>query len=843
MISEQKIGFDKVRSQVRSKCLSKYAVARVDGEQYCTDRQEIMHRLQLTDEMRLICMFEDTFPSEGYTDSRELLLPLTSESTAISLPTLVILRTTLDTVRKVVTFFDRSKDGIYPNLKEMSRPVAYFPEVSRRIDSIIDRYGNVRDNASETLAGIRRLIKEKEKAVSKVTAAILKKAQSDGYVEEDVGVAMRDGKALIPVAAANKHRIAGIVYDQSASGKTVFIEPIEIVEMNNRLYELHQDEQAEIARILAQFTEFLRPYLPELLQAAEFLGEIDFIRAKALVALDMIAGMPVISEDGELWLRKARHPILEKALAREGKKIVPLNLHLDRNKRILVISGPNAGGKSVCLKTVGLLQYMFQWGMLIPTSEVSEFVIFADIFIDIGDDQSIENDLSTYSSHLQNLKEIVVRSGKKSLVLIDEFGSGTEPAAGGAIAEAVLAQIEENGAYGVITTHYTNLKLYAENSKGCANGAMLFDVENIQPLFQLEQGLPGNSFAFELARKIGFPEFIVKNAQEKAGNDFVDMERQLRKIARNRKALDEKLTKVRSADKTLEGLTDRYQKELAEIKALKKSILDEAHAEAKEIVKEANKQVERTVREIRESQAEKEKTKAARAGLKEYAQKLEEENTSKKDDAIEKKMEQIAARKERERKRKEARARRQGIQAATEAEKQAKAAEEEAKRPLQIGDKVKVIGSDLIGEVTKLTARKVSVSIGSITSTMARERVQRISAMEYKTAMKSNAAGAGHRTYSSDVYQNDSVNQRRLNFTPSIDVRGERVNDAIDKVLHFMDDALMVGVGQVTILHGKGNGILREEIRKYLRTIGGVESFGDAPLDQGGAGITVVKLL
>ena len=843
MISEQKIGFDKVRSQVRSQCLSKYAVARVDGEQYCTDRQEIMHRLQLTDEMRLICMFEDTFPSEGYTDSRELLLPLTSESTAISLPTLVILRTTLDTVRKVVTFFDRSKDGIYPNLKEMSRPVAYFPEVSRRIDSIIDRYGNVRDNASETLAGIRRLIKEKEKAVSKVTAAILKKAQSDGYVEEDVGVAMRDGKALIPVAAANKHRIAGIVYDQSASGKTVFIEPIEIVEMNNRLYELHQDEQAEIARILAQFTEFLRPYLPELLQAAEFLGEIDFIRAKALVALDMIAGMPVISEDGELWLRKARHPILEKALAREGKKIVPLNLHLDRNKRILVISGPNAGGKSVCLKTVGLLQYMFQWGMLIPTSEVSEFVIFDDIFIDIGDDQSIENDLSTYSSHLQNLKEIVVRSGKKSLVLIDEFGSGTEPAAGGAIAEAVLAQIEENGAYGVITTHYTNLKLYAENSKGCANGAMLFDVENIQPLFQLEQGLPGNSFAFELARKIGFPEFIVKNAQEKAGNDFVDMERQLRKIARNRKALDEKLTKVRSADKTLEGLTDRYQKELAEIKALKKSILDEAHAEAKEIVKEANKQVERTVREIRESQAEKEKTKAARAGLKEYAQKLEEENTSKKDDAIEKKMEQIAARKERERKRKEARARRQGIQAATEAEKQAKAAEEEAKRPLQIGDKVKVIGSDLIGEVTKLTARKVSVSIGSITSTMARERVQRISAMEYKTAMKSNAAGAGHRTYSSDVYQNDSVNQRRLNFTPSIDVRGERVNDAIDKVLHFMDDALMVGVGQVTILHGKGNGILREEIRKYLRTIGGVESFGDAPLDQGGAGITVVKLL
>ena len=843
MISEQKIGFDKIRAQVRSKCLSHYAAARVDGEQYCADRQEILHRLQLTDEMRLICMFEDTFPSEGFTDSREILLPLTAESTSISLPSLLILRTTLDTVRRVVTFFDRSKDGVYPNLKAMASPVAYFPEVSRRIDAIIDRYGNVRDNASDALAGIRRLIREKEKAVSKVISAILKKAQSEGYVEEDTAVAVRDGKTLIPVAAANKRHIAGIVYDQSSSGKTVFVEPIEVVEINNRLYELHQDEQAEIARILDQFTEFLRPYLPELLQAAEFLGEIDFIRAKALVALDMIAGMPVISEDGGMWLRKARHPILEKALSREGKKIVPLNLHLDRDKRILVISGPNAGGKSVCLKTVGLLQYMFQWGMLVPTSEVSEFVIFDDIFIDIGDDQSLENDLSTYSSHLQNLKDIVLRSGKKSLVLIDEFGSGTEPAAGGAIAEAVLAQIEENGAYGVITTHYTNLKLYADSSRGCANGAMLFDVENIQPLFQLEQGLPGNSFAFELARKIGLPDFIVKNAQEKAGNDFVDMERQLRKIARNRKALDEKLTKVRSADKTLEGLTDRYQKELAEIKALKKSILDEARAEAKEIVREANRQVERTVREIRESQAEKEKTKAARAELADYAARLEEENASKSDRDIEKKMEQIAARKERERKRKEARARKQGIQAASEAEKQAKAKAEEENRPLQVGDKVMVIGSDLIGEVSKLSARKVSVSIGAITSTMVIERVQRISQSEYKAAVKSNAAASGHSSYSAEAYRSDSVNERRLNFTPSIDVRGERVNDAVDKVLHFMDDALMVGVGQVTILHGKGNGILREEIRKYLKTIGGVESFADAPLDQGGAGITVVKLL
>ncbi|NLD22470.1 MAG: endonuclease MutS2 [Bacteroidales bacterium] len=837
MILEQKIGFDKVRASVKSKCLSRYAAERAQEEEFSSEKEVILHRLLLTDEMRLICMFEDSFPSEGFTDSRDFLIPLTTDNSFISLPSLVLLRTTLNTLRMVVGFFNSIKDGVYPKLKEMSAQVEYYPEINRRIDGILDRYGNVKDNASEALASIRRSIKEKEKSVSKVIASILKNAQSDGYVDEDAAVSVRDGKMLIPVAAANKYRIPGIVYDQSASGKTVFVEPLDIVELNNRLYELHQEEQQEIARILAEFSDFLRPYLPELLIASDFLGEIDFIRAKALVALDMIAGMPIISQDGEMSLRKARHPILEKALAKDKKKIVPLTLHLDITKRILVISGPNAGGKSVCLKTVGLLQYMFQWGMLIPTSEISQMLIFDKIFINIGDDQSLENDLSTYSSHLQSLKEIVIQGGKKSLVLIDEFGSGTEPVAGGAIAEAVLEQIEKSGAYCVITTHYTNLKLYADKSTGCTNGAMQFDVDNIQPLFVLEQGLPGNSFAFELAAKVGLPEDIVRSAREKAGNDFVDMERQLRKIARNRKALDEKLTKVRSADKTLEGLTYRYQKELEEIKALKKTILDEARSEAKDILKEANKQIEQTIREIRESQAEKEKTKITRAKLIEYSTSLEADNSSESDRKIEQKMEQIASRKERERKRKEERARKQGLKVEPESKKE----NEEKERPLQVGDKVMVSGSDLIGEITQISGKKVSVAIGSITSIMTLSKVSRISASQFKDTIKKNSAGNIF-SYSGSSYSSDSISERRLNFSPSLDIRGERVNDAVEKVLHFIDDAMMVGVGQVTILHGKGNGVLREEIRKYLKTIGGVENFEDAPLNQGGSGITIVYL-
>mgnify|MGYP003293460161 CR=1 FL=1 len=472
---EQKIGFDRIRKIISDKCSTTYAADRTATEVFSNKASEIRRRLLLTDEMRLIMMFEDSFPSGGFIDCIDFLKPLERTSAAIDILSLRKLKTMLETLRKVTSFFESIKDGVYPNLKRMSSRVLNFPEIQRRIELILDRYGDVKDTASEQLYEIRKSLREKEGAISRRMSAILKRAQEEGIVDSDAGVSIRDGKMLIPVSAANKKRIPGFIYDESATGKTAFIEPAEVVELDNQIKELKFAEQREILRILLEFTDFLRPYIPDLLSAAKYLGEIDFIMAKAQIALDFIAGMPVISEDGQMHLRKARHPLLERTLRKEKKEIVPLTATLTPEKHILLISGPNAGGKSVCLKTVGLLQYMFQWGMLIPTSETSEMLVFDRIMVDIGDDQSIENDLSTYSSFLGNMKDMLAAADDKTLVLIDEFGSGTEPAAGGAIAEAILSEFDKRGTYGVITTHYTNLKLYASPETGVLNGAMMFE--------------------------------------------------------------------------------------------------------------------------------------------------------------------------------------------------------------------------------------------------------------------------------------------------------------------------------------------------------------------------------
>ena len=836
MVLEQKIGFNKVREKIAAKCVTQYAQRKVAAEQISHDPEEILFRLGLTDEMRLICLFEDSFPAGGYLDTKEFLLPLQAENTSIDLPSLRALRTSLDTLRRILAFFRECKDDLYPMLRQISASVSYDPEISRRIDTILDRSGEVRDTASPELAEIRRSLRAKEGQVSRRINAILGSAKSEGLVDADAEVVVRDGRVLIPVAAGSKKKLPGIVYDESASGKTAFVEPIEIIELGNQIRELQFDEQREIARILQLFTEFLRPYLGGLIAASEYIGEIDFIRSKALVALDMIAGMPILSTNGELNLRRARHPLLEASLRREKKEIVPLTLSLSREKHILLISGPNAGGKSVCLKTVGLLQYMFQWGMLIPTSEVSEMLIFDSIFIDIGDDLSLENDLSTYSSHLQNMREILTHATEHSLVLIDEFGSGTEPAAGGAIAEAVLARLDALGAYGVITTHYTNLKLYADKSSGVVNGAMLFDGAAIKPLFQLQQGMPGNSFAFELARKMGLPADVVKDAEERAGSEFVNIERNLRQIARSRRVLDEKLARIKSTDKTLESLTDKYQKELEEVKALKKRMLDEARAEAAEIVTEANKQVERTIREIREAQAERDRTRQARAQLSQFKEALQQENPSENDAAIERKMQKISERKERERVRKERRGEMPG-QARHNGKdsKPAVTGDRLDKSPLQVGDKVRLKDNNMVGEVVQVAAKYISVSVGSIISKIAPGKVERISNQQYKEQTRSTFRPVIH-------YDSESISRRKLEFKPTIDIRGQRLADALDIVMHFIDDATMVGVGQVKILHGKGNGVLREEIRKYLKTVPSVASFRDEAVQQGGAGITVVEM-
>ena len=834
---EQKIGFDRIRQIISDKCSTSYAAERTATETFSTKEAQIRKRLLLTDEMRLIMMFEDGFPSGGFIDCIDFLRPLERSSSAIDLISLRKLRTMLETLRKVTNFFEGIKDGVYPNLKRMSSRVLNFPEVQRRIDSVVDRYGDVKDTASDTLYEIRRSLREKEGAISRRMSAILKKAQEEGIVDSDAGVSVRDGKMLIPVSAANKKKIAGFIYDESATGKTAFIEPAEVVELDNQIKELKFSEQREIVRILFEFTEFLRPYVPDLLTSAKYLGEIDFIMAKAQVALDFIAGMPVISDNGELNLRKARHPLLERALRKERKEIVPLTATLTPQKHILLISGPNAGGKSVCLKTVGLLQYMFQWGMLIPTSEASELPVFDRIMVSIGDDQSIDNDLSTYSSFLADMRTMLSAADSRTLVLIDEFGSGTEPAAGGAIAEAILSEFDKRGVYGVITTHYTNLKLYASADTGVMNGAMMFDVKNIAPRFKLEMGLPGNSFAFELARKMGMPEDIIKDAENRAGEEFVGIERNLRKIARNRKALDEKLERIRHTDKTLESITDKYQKELQQIKQTKKEILDQAKKEAEAIIKGANKQVENTIRTIKESQAEKETTQEARKELQGFMSLLaakKEQEQKDKDDYIERKIKQIDARRERQKQRKAQKADDKAAQEALEQLAEQQRIEAFRSAPLKAGEKVRVKENGMVGEVVKVSAKAVVVAIGHISSKMPLDKVERITSNEFKSAVKETSKA------SSAVKVDSSISERKLNFKTEIDLRGARLNDAIEQVTRYVDDAIMLGISSVRIIHGKGTGVLRDEIQKLLRTMPGVASAKDEHIQFGGSGVTIV---
>lgn len=825
---EQKVGFDKVRALLLRNCMSDAGKALVDEISFLTDFTLVETALAQTQEMRTVCLMENSFPEGGYEDMLPFLKQLETIPTYYpDVQTLRKLQIQQETLRSLVRFFEKTKEGTYPRLKEICAPVILYPAISQRLDSLLDKFGQIRDNASAELAQIRSTKRQKEQAVSRKIQSILHSAQEQGLASEDATVSVRDGRMVIPVAAANKKKIPGLVYDESSSGRTSFIEPLEVMAINNQIRELDFAEQREIIRILIAFADFLRPYIPDLTAQAYFMAHVDFLHAKARMAIQMEAEMPVLSQDGGLFLQRARHPILEDTLKKEGKTIVPLTMRLDTNKRILLISGPNAGGKSVCLKTVGLLQYMLQCGLLVSTSPTSEFCLFDSLFIDIGDEQSIENDLSTYSSHLLNMRHIMENATERSLLLIDEFGSGTEPAAGGAIAEALLEQWELRGCYGVITTHYTNLKLYATASSGVLNGAMQFDVQQIQPLFKLETGVPGNSFAFELARKTGLSQDLIARAQEKAGTGFVEMERQIKSIARNRRRWEEKVAKIRQTDKTLETITDKYQSELAEIQDMRKKMLAQAKAQALQIVDEANKRVENVIKEIRESQAEKEKTRLARESIKEFKETLQEEHSKEEDIKIERKMEQLRRRKEKNEERKQQRAARQGVAAPV------KNTQVEEERPLEVGDKVRTKDGGIVGEILRLGGKKHSVGFGQIITQITPDNLERISANEYRSITRSTPRAAS----AADKFE---LSERKLNFRPVLDVRGQRLDEALDTVSHFIDDALMVGVNEVRILHGTGTGVLRTEIRKFLRTVGGISSFEDEHVERGGAGITVI---
>lgn len=827
---EQKVGFDRVRKMVETYTSTQLAKEKLSGITFMSDIRQVRAMLSQTSEMKSILMLESTFPQDGYVDTTHFLRKVSIDGSYLLQDELGALRSSLIGIGAIIQFFERNSIK-YPFLSKATKKVQQYPQVVSAINQIIDFKNEVRDNASPDLARIRSEIYNKEREAGKRLHSILRKAMQDGIVDEDAQISIRDGKAVIPVLSSNKKKIKGFIQDESATGKTSYIEPMEVVELNNEIRELKYDERHEIVRILMEFTTSIRPYGESLVLSAHFLAAIDLIRAKARVAIDMMAGMPIVSDEKFINIYQARHPLLEKALKKEGKPIVPLDLRLTPEKHILVISGPNAGGKSVCLKTMGLLQYMLQMGMLVPMNENSEMTIFGKIFIDIGDQQSIDNDLSTYSSHLQNMKQIIRNSNPNSLILIDEFGTGTEPALGGAIAEVVLERIEASGSFGVITTHYTNIKYYASNAKGVINGAMAFDVQNIKPLFRLEMGKPGSSFAFEIARKIGLPEDLVKEAESRIGNSQINIERQLRQIARDKNYWENKRENIKLNERRYEQITNEYEQKLTELKEQKAAIIKSAKDDALAIITKANSEIERTIREIKEASAEKSKTKVIRESFEEFKDVV---NNFGSDEDIERKIQQIKERKERKEKRKK-----EADQQKTELKVATK-----IKREIEVGDSVKMQGQAVAGKVMQLDKKRAVVAFGHLTTTVSIDKLELISNEEFRKQQKSssNSLGVLYGTMQQAKPTTFDVNEKRLNFRSDIDLRGARVEEAMAKVQDLVDSAIMLGIKELRILHGKGTGALKEEIRKLLRSNPLVISAVDAHVEFGGSGITLVTL-
>ncbi len=820
---EQKIGFDRLREQVTALCSMQAARDIIAAEQFSTSRPEIELRQDIADEMRTLLMLDPDAPRDEFPDMEAVIAKIGVEGAFLTTEEVAVLRRALTAVGNMVGFVMNRSEEQYPRLRKRSERVCVFPDVVRRINQIVDDEGQIRDGASPQLVMLRRSIREHEGQVSKRLNQVLNNAKRAGIVDAEAMISIRDGRAVIPVSAGNKRKLNGFIHDESATGKTFYIEPVEVVELNNQLKELEYAERREIVRILTEFTEELRPDAEPIASAGVYLAEMDAVRAKARWAIENGAGKPIVSTDDRLVLRHAFHPLLAQTLKREKKELVPLDMQLDKQKHILVISGPNAGGKSVCLKTTGMVQYMFQCGFPVTAGEMSELPIFESICLDIGDEQSMDNDLSTYSSHLMNMKSTLQAASSRTLVLIDEFGSGTEPVIGGAIAEAILERLLERGCYGVITTHYSNIKYYATGTEGIANGAMMFDVQNIRPLFKLEMGKPGSSFAIEIARKIGLPEDIIRSASDKAGSDHINLERQLREIARDRRYWSQKRDRIRMTDRKVEELESSYAEQLSRIKEERKEILQKAKSEAQQLIADANRQIENTIRTIKEAQAEKELTRLARRELDDFKTTVDSAESSFDGEKVEREMERLMRRKAR----REEDKKRRGQQPE---EKPQEAAP--APKPIEVGSKVKIAGQEVPGVVQNIKGRKVQVAFGQILTTVDKDKLVVVSNAEYKKSVK---------PVTPRTVLSVDISSRKLNFRDSVDVRGMRAVEALEVVQDLVDDALMVGVGGVTILHGKGTGALKEEIRRYLRSIPEIATVADEHADRGGAGITVVR--
>ena len=827
---EQKIGFNQIRTLIKSKCLSPLGEERTAEMTFDDDFEEINRRLEQVMEFIRIIQEENDFPDQYFFDVRPSLKRIRIDGMYMDEQELFDLRRSLETIRDIVRFLQKTdEDGVetekspYPELKALAGDIIVFPQLIARINNILDKFGKIKDNASTELLRIRRELSATTGSISRSLNSILRNAQSEGYVDKDVTPTVRDGRLVIPVAPGMKRKIRGIVHDESATGKTVFIEPAEVVEANNRIRELEGEERREIIRILTEFSTVIRPQIPAILQSYEFLAEIDFIRAKAIFSIDIKAGKPVFENKQIIDWFDAIHPLLQLSLAKHGKKVVPLEIALDKKQRILLISGPNAGGKSVCLKTVGLLQYMLQCGMPIPIDERSHAGIFSHIFIDIGDEQSIEDDLSTYSSHLTNMKNMIKFCNERSLILIDEFGGGTEPQIGGAIAEAVLKRFNIKGTFGVITTHYQNLKHYAEDHEGVVNGAMLYDRHEMRALFQLQIGNPGSSFAVEIARKIGLPEDVIADAAEIVGSEYIQSDKYLQDIVRDKRYWETKRQNIRKREKQMETTIAQYEEEIQELEKSRKEILKKAKEEAQHLLQESNAKIENTIRTIKEAQAEKERTKLARQELTDFRQEVEKVDKAAQEKAIADKMQKLREKQERKKERKEKKANDSKNQIAVP-----------KVIPIAEDSYVRIKGQTSVGQVLEINGKNAVVIFGLIKTNVKIDRLEHAeapqkSALEVKSGFVSTAT-------------QDHVREKKLNFKQDIDVRGMRGDEAIQAVTYFIDDALLAGVSRVRILHGTGTGILRTLIRQYLATIPFVKNYKDEHVQFGGAGITVVDL-
>lgn len=823
---EHKIGFDRIRELVKKKCLSEHGKNKVDLADFSSSQEVIRTRLHETFEFLLINKEED-FPLGFFSDVSESLARIRIEGSHLDLQEVFDLRRSLDTIRAILNFFKKEKQKKYVNISALCDQVKYFPFIAERIDKILAKNGKLKDNASRELVQIRQAISLKHSAVTKILGNILKAARAEGIIEKEAEISIRDGRPVIPVNSTYKRSIKGIIHDESASGKTSFVEPAEAVELNNEIKELEYAEKREIIRIMVLLADDLRPYIDDLLKSNDFLASIDFIRAKALFAADIGAILPELSDERIISWKNAVHPLLLLSHRKDKKEVIPLTIDLNVKQRILLISGPNAGGKSVCLKTVGLLQYMLQCGFLVPMEESSRAGIFLKIFIDIGDEQSIENDLSTYSSHLLNMKYFVRNADNSTLLLIDEFGSGTEPILGGAIAEAVLDKLNQSKTFGVITTHYSNLKHFAASTEGIENGAMLFDAQRMQPLFRLETGQPGSSFAFEIARNIGLSEEVIKNATERVGLDHVQFDRHLKDIIRDKRYWQEKRDHIRKAEKRLQQVLDQYTQELEISEKSRKEILDKARQEADVLLSQANRKIENTIKEIREAQAEKERTKKAREELESLRMKSSGKNAGEEtaDDKLHKKITEVK------------------IESAKVRERRQRFGQMEPVKPaaskiidptIKKGDFVFMKGQNMPGEVIERKQNKVTVSFGQISTIVDVNKLEKTTPEIYEELTS--------RITPADDFADWDIGGRKLFFKPEIDVRGKRAEEALREVTVLLDEAIMIGASEIRILHGKGDGILRQVIREYLRTVEVVASCKDEHLQLGGSGITVVTL-